>query len=500
MESTPNPEAFQSALRRRVRGDVACDAMTRGIYATDASIYQVPPVAVVCPLDDADARAAVETAAEHGVGVTCRGGGTSLGGQAVGEGLVTDFSKHMNNLLELNVEERWVRVEPGIVRDNLNAELAPHGLHFGPDPATTSRATVGGMIGNNSSGTRSLVYGKTVDNVIETRVLLSNGEIVELKTLATEGILLRRFRKIVDDNRDEIERRFPKTMRRVSGYNLDEFIHTDEWNLAKLIVGSEGTLGVVLDAKLHLEPLPTHTGLCVVHFAELLEAIRAVEPILTHAPSAVEIMDEAVIGLARRNLSIAPLCDFIEGDPAAVLIVEFFGETADEVQAGQKRLIQDLRGRSAGYAYPIRNDAAGKARVWAVRKHGLGLMLGMKGDRKPLAFIEDACVPIPHLPDYIDRLQALCRDNDTQLAMYAHAGVGVIHVRPILDLRRADDIERMKTIAEGAFEMVKEYGGAWCGEHGDGRVRSPFIEPFFGERIYEAFRQVKRLFDTAGVM
>ena len=504
--------AFVRALRQRVRGEVAADEMSRGLYATDASIYQLEPVAVVSPLDEADAAAAVAAAAEFGISIVPRGGGTSLGGQAVGEGLVLDFTPHMNRVLELNVEEHWVRVQPGVVRDNLNAELAPHGLLFAPDPATTSRAAVGGMIGNNSSGTKSLIYGKTVDHALETKVLLPDGATLEFRELSAEEYgrqsvngtrqaeVLRGFKRIVDANRDEIDKRFPKIMRRVSGYNLDEFIHTDRWNLSKLVTGSEGTLGVILEAKLNLEFLPKATGLCIVHFTELHEAVRAVREILEYGPSAVEILDRALIELARKNHSIARLCDFMEGEPQALLVVEFFGETPDEVRGKQEGLIADLKAKGLGFAYPLRNDGPGMARVWSVRKSGLGLLLGMKGDRKPLAFIEDASVPARALPEYIDRVIKLIHANGAEVAMYAHAGVGLIHVRPILDLRRQEDIDRMKAIADGAFEMVKEYGGSWCGEHGDGRVRSPFIERFFGSQVYGAFKEIKTLFDPRGLM
>jgi len=505
-------DAFQKALKTRLRGDVSFDETTRGIYATDASMYQITPVAVVCPADEADVQAATEIAAEHHVPITPRGGATSLEGQAIGHGLILDFTKYMDRLLEVNAEERWARVQPGVVRDNLNVVLARHDLHFAPDPATSSRATVGGMIGNNSSGTKSLIYGKTVDNVLETKILLPGGDVVEFRELSPEEYaretrngtrkaeILRAVKRVIEENCEEIEKRYPKIMRRVMGYNLDEFIHTDRWNLSKLIVGSEGTLAMVLEAKLNLHPLPKCAGLCTVHFADLLEAVRAVEPILEHRPSAVEIMDRATIGLARSNLSIAPLCGFIEGEPAAILVVEFFGETPDEVTSKLEGLVADLRGKGFGFSYPMQKDKAAQARVWSLRKSGLGLMLGMKSERKPLAFIEDSAVPIRHLPDYIDRVLKLCKENDTEVAMYAHAGVGLIHVRPILDLKRQDDIERMKIIASGAFEFVREYGGSFCGEHGDGRTRSPFIERFYGSRIYDAFREVKRVFDPANLM
>jgi len=509
---------FERHLREGVKGDVSFDEVTRGIYATDASNYQVMPVALVCPRDEADVRAAVACARDHHVSILPRGGGTSLAGQAAGPSLVIDFSKYMHAILELDVEARWVRVQPGIVLDNLNVALAPHGLHFAPDPATSSRATIGGMIGNNSSGTKSILYGLTQDHVLAMKVLLCDGTILEFEELAPEEYsrraqggdtcareagILTGFRALIESNRDEIEARFPKVMRRVAGYNLDAFHGTDQsdtWNLAKLMVGSEGTLAVSLEAKLNLEPLPKHKALCTVHFADFLEAIRAVASILEHGPSAVEIMDADVVALARKNLKVAPLCGFVQGDPKAILVVEFFGETAGEATGRAESLAADLRDRQTGFAWPVIAGPADQAKVWEVRKSGLGLMLGVKGNRKPIPFIEDACVPVEALPEYIDQILTFCGGRGVRVAMYAHASVGTIHVRPVLDLRQRVDIDHMQAIAEFAFGLVTQYGGAWSGEHGDGRARSPFLERFFGPQIYEAFRQVKRLFDPDGLM
>jgi len=502
-------------LRQRVRGDVLFDDVSLGIYSTDASIYQIRPTALVLPRDREDVRAAVEIAAAHGVSILPRGGGTSLGGQAAGPSLVLDFSKYMTQVIELNVEERWARVQPGIVLDELNAKLAEHGLHFAPDPATSSRATIGGMIGNNSSGTKSIIYGLTRDHVLETELLLADGTTLELAELAPEeyeqrsqrtngksreGEILSGVRQIVEANRDEIGERFPKVMRRVQGYNLDSFVDAERWNLSKLVVGSEGTLGVVVEAKLNLEPLPVHKILCAVHFSELLEAISAVAPILEHRPSAVEIMDEEIITRARKNLSIAPLCGFIEGDPKGILIVEFFADTPEEAESKANGLAADLREKEIGYTSPVIAAPGEQAKVWGVRKNGLGLMLGMKGDRKPIPFIEDACVPIEVLPEYVDQILQFCKERAVPVAMYAHASVGTIHIRPVLNLKDQADIDHMKAIAEFSFGLVTRYGGSWSGEHGDGRVRSPFLERYFGPQVYGALRQVKQLFDPRGLM
>ena len=512
------PEELQSLERQfrdKIKGDVSFDEVTRGIYATDASIYQITPVAVVLPRDEQDVRAAVEIAAAHGVSILPRGAGTSLGGQATAAAIVLDFTKYMNNILELNTDQRWVRVQPGIVLDELNAALAQHGLLFAPDPATSSRATIGGMMGNNSSGTRSIVYGITQDHILESKVLLSDGTVLQLNELSAadyekhchndngktrQAEIYQGFKEIIDANGDEIQKRFPKVMRRVQGYNLDAFAGKDRWNLTNLMVGSEGNLAVFLEAKLNLEPLPKSKVLCTVHFGDLLESIRTVTPILKHKPSAVEILDEDVVIRARKNLNLAPLCGFIQGDPKAILTVEFIGENVGEATAKAEELARDLQEQNLGYAWPIITESNEQAKVWAVRKNGLGLMLGIKAERKPVAFIEDCCVPVEVLPEYIDQILSFCKGCDVPVAMYAHASVGTIHVRPLLNLKEQKDIDNMKAIAEFAFGLVKKYGGAWSGEHNDGRVRSPFLERFFGEQVYDAFRQVKRLFDPAGVM
>ena len=508
-------KSFQKALENRIRGDVSFDEMTLGIYSTDAGFYQMKPVAVVLPVDDEDVKAAVKTAAEFGISILPRGGGTSLGGQAIGHSMILDFTRYMNKIIELNAVERWVRVQPGIVLDNLNAELARHGLLFAPDPATSSRAAIGGLMGNNSSGTKSIIYGLTRDHVLESRILLADGTEMELKELSPEEYeqkcgssnenrreaeIYGKFKEIIEKNREEIGKRYPKVMRRVQGYNLDAFTSTANWDLNKLIIGSEGSLAVILEAKLNLVPLPKKKILCTIHFSELQNAISAVEPILLHKPSAVEVIDSDLMTGARNNLNIAPLCGFIEGDPKGILIVEFYGDTQEEVRQKAEKLVVDMQNQQRGYAWPIIEPPDEQAKVWAVRKNGLGLIIGMKGDRKPIAFIEDSCVPVEVLPEYVDRIIQFCKGLGVSLALYAHASVGTIHLRPILNLKEQKSIDQMKAIAEFSFGLIQKYGGSLSGEHGDGRVRSPLLERFFGPTVYGALREVKELFDPAGLM
>lgn len=525
------PKSFEQQLKACVRGEVYFDELSLGLYATDASIYQIKPIAVVVPKDEADVVAAVETAGKYKVSILPRGAGTSLGGQAVGESMVIDFSKYMNRILELNVKKRWVRVQPGLVLDELNAALSAHNLHFAPDPATSDRATIGGMIGNNASGTRSIIYGITSDHVLEAKALLAGagrGEIVEFKELCPteferacgqqgrEGKILSDFKRIIEANQQEIKKRFPKVVRKVSGYNLDSFVNTPSgggWNLSKLMVGSEGTLATVLEAKLNLEPLPAAKCLCVVHFAELLDALKAVKSILVQRPSAVEILDRQIIEQARQSPATAGLCGFLKGEPAAVLVVEFFGRSTEAAEQKAQELAGQLQNQAVGFAWPVLSELEQQAAVWAVRKNGLGLMGKAGGQARPIAFIEDACVPVEALPEYVEKVLAFCKSLNpagrvqgpdktcgVPVAMYGHAGAGTIHLRPLLNLKKQEDIERMKAIAEYAFELVVKYGGSWSAEHGDGRIRSGWVESFFGPAIYEAFKQVKRLFDSAGLM
>ena len=501
---------LERALRAELRGDVGFGPLTRAVYATDASIYEEQPVGAVSPRDASDVCTLLEIARRFDVSVVARGGGTSLAGQTTGPGIVVDFSPHMNRILEIDPEGRRARVQPGVVLDDLNRALKPHGLHFAPDPATSNRATIGGMIANNSSGTRSIRYGKTVDHVLETRVVLADGADVTFGPMTAEervaasagedraGRLHRDLHRIVDENRALIEERFPRVMRRVSGYHLDELLRPAEWNVAKVVTGSEGTLALVVEAVVNLVPLPAATGLALVHFDTLLAAVSAVGAILEHDPSAVEILDGTFLRLARRHPTLAAEAGFIVGDPEAILITEFTGEDRTDVEAKLETFARAMAGVSVGIACPTMSDDAEQRRVWTLRKHGLAIMQSLKGDRKPIPFIEDAAVPVEHLPAYIEHVLALCRRLGVEVAMYAHASVGVIHVRPILDLKEQADIERMKVISQDAMETVKAFGGSWSGEHGDGRVRSPHLTAFFGEELMAVFAEVKRLFDPDG--
>lgn len=497
-------------LARAIQGEVRFDPYSRLLYSTDASIYQVEPLGVVIPKHRDDVEQAVRVAARDGVPLLPRGGGTSLAGQAVGEALVLDLSKYMNEVVEFCPEESWIRVQPGVVQDELGAYLKPHGLRFGPDTATSNRANLGGMVGNNSAGARSLLYGKTVDNVIEVKAILADGtEAVfgplrrgELASkMAGNGLESNIYKTALDlaeTYRSEIERRYPRIPRRVSGYNLDELLDPDEINLAKLVVGSEGTLATVVEAKLKLVPLPKATGLAVVHLGGLMPALETAVEALDAGPSAVELVDHFVLTMARKSVGYSRQLTFIQGDPHDLILVEFYGESPTEVRCKLERLEARLGKQVQGIVKLT--DPAEQANVWKVRKASLGLLLGMKGDKKPIAFIEDTAVLPERLPEYIRRFHEILARHRTEGAFYAHAGAGCLHIRPTINLKEGADVEKMRILAEEVSDLVLEYGGAMSGEHGDGLARSHFNRKLFGEEIYSAFQKLKAAFDPQGIM
>ncbi len=476
------------------------------MYATDASNYQIFPQAYMSPFSKDDVFVALEFARLYKFSLLARGGGTSLVGQTIGHSLVLDFTKYMNRILEINLQEKWAIVEPGVVRDVLNSSLQIHQLHFAPDPATSSRATIGGMIANNSSGTRSILYGKTLDHVLELEVLLDDGSIIHCRDLSPEelelklqqknkeGELYRSLLNIVAENRNEIEQVFPKVMRRVGGYNLDEFLQ-NHWNLSKIFVGSEGTLGIILSAKIKLVDNPKHQCLCVVHFNDFYESIAHILEMVKFKPSSVELLDELLMERSRANLETKNYCYFIEGNPKAVQVVEFFGNTIEEATQKANDMVEHLRNNSIGYAYPIFSDKKKIEDIFTVRKKGLGLLMGVKGNRKPIAFIEDSAVPLEYLADYIHDVFTVCQNHQTPVVAYAHASVGLLHVKPLLDLRDQEDIDRMKKISEETLLLVKKYKGSWSGEHGDGIARGFYNKQFFGDKLYKAFIELKNSFD-----
>jgi FAD/FMN-containing dehydrogenase/Fe-S oxidoreductase len=509
---------LESKLRDAIDGEVRFDRIARAIYSTDASVYQIMPLGVVIPRSRDDVIKTVRLCGDHGVSITPRGAGTSQAGQAIGAGVQIDFSKYLNRVLVLNPGQQWVRVEPGIVLDDLNAVLKPYGLWLPLDISTSDRATIGGMISNNSSGTRSVVYGKTLDYVLELTAVLADGSVVEMRPLAEpelsakcaqpdrEGDCCRTVRRLAAEYAAEIERRYPKILRRVGGYNLDEFVAgpgtstARPFNLTRLIVGSEGTLAVVLDAKLRLAPLPPERAIAVVHFHDLLESLAATPCILQHRPSAVELVDRFILNTTRGRTEFEPLREFIAGDPAAVLIVEFFAEGSEPLADRVSRLEAELKARSLGYHFHRATDPAAQAKIWKLRRAALGLSMSERGDAKAISFVEDTAVSPDRLRDYIARFQQILTADGTHAGFYAHASVGLLHVRPVVNLKTTDGVQKFERIASEIANLVLEFGGALSGEHGDGLVRSPFQAKMFGPVLYDAFRQIKRAFDPAGIL
>jgi FAD/FMN-containing dehydrogenase/Fe-S oxidoreductase len=503
--------ALAARLAREIEGEVRFDAASRGRYSTDASIYQIEPVGVVVPKTEQDALAALQIAAEEGVPVLARGAGSSQCGQTVGAALVIDHSKYLNRVVAFDKGAALAEVQPGLVLDSLNAYLRPHGLWFPVDVSTSAQATLGGMAGNNSCGSRSIRYGNMVHNVAAIDAVLADSsehrfgvvpaEISKLSGAPRYLELAKKVRAIAEREYVEIESRWPKVLRRVQGYNLDMVRPASEWNFAQLLVGSEGTLAYSKRIHLKLSPLPKHRTLGVCHFKTFRAAMEAPQRIVTLAPTAVELVDRTMIGLARSNDAFRKTVEqFISGDPDAILLVEFAGDERDELLRRLK-LLTELMGDLGHPGGVIEiTDAALQREVWEVRKAGLNIMMSMKGEGKPVSFIEDCAVPLENLAEYTERLTEVFRKHGTEGTWYAHASVGTLHVRPVLNMKE-DGAKKMRAIAEEACALVKRYkGAAYSGEHGDGLVRSEWIAPILGERLARALVEIKDLFDPKGLM
>jgi FAD/FMN-containing dehydrogenase/Fe-S oxidoreductase len=515
-------QEFLNDLRKTTSGDVRTDPYSLTLYSTDASIYQVKPYGVLIPRSLEDIQAAVQAAARYKVPILPRAAGSSLAGQAVNEAVVIDVTRHLDQVLEINTEEKWVKAQPGLVLDELNLQLRAKGLQFGPDPASSNRAGLSGIVANNSTGSHSILYGMAADHVLETGVILSDGTVAKFGPLnadqltqhlrkgGLEGNIYRRIYEISQDRADTIRAATPRHWRRCGGYNLDRFVdgvsyqypQDPRFNLAKLICGSEGTLGVITELKLNLVPLPKRTALVILHFDTLVEALKAVPAILQVEPSAIELLDNLSISLCRKAPEYARLLSsFVEGEPNCVLITEFYGETEAELEAKIERLRTHLKREQIGITDIVPAIApALQANVWAVRKAGLGLLMSMKGDFKPIPFIEDSAVPVEHLADYVTRIERFCNDLGTRAAYYAHASGGCLHIRPLINAKVASEVAKLPQISNFAAELLGELGGTWSSEHGDGRSRSWLNESFFGRELYALYCDVKQCFDPNNIL
>ena len=508
-------EQLAKRLRQETSGEVMTDIASRGRYATDASIYQAMPVAVFVPKTAEDIANAIQIAAELKVPVLARGGGTSQCGQTTGAALVIDNSKYFRSTVDLNLDKGTVDVEPGMVLDHLNASLKQHGLWFPVDVSTAGQATIGGMAGNNSCGSRSIAYGNMVHNVLGIDAWLANGQIAQFGNYANSSGGAKQLgdfvKGLADKLHPEIEAHFPKVLRRVAGYNLDVFHPQSELpytqdgsvNLSHLLVGSEGTLAYFKSLKLKLAPLPQHKVLGVVNFASFFKAMDSAQHIVKLGPTAVELVDRTMIDLARSNPSFkktieTALIDPHSQTPEAILLVEFSGESHAPLLEKLKSL-QDLMGDLGlpGSVVPM-SDANSQKNLWEVRKAGLNIMMSLKGDGKPVSFIEDCAVPLESLAEYTQALTDVFAKYGSRGTWYAHASVGTLHVRPILDMRR-DGAAKMRAVAEEASELVRKYKGAYSGEHGDGLCRGEWISWQFGPKITEALTEIKHAFDPKGL-
>ena len=505
-------------------GDLKFDSLTGSIYSTDASVYRERPIAVVWPKGVSDIRKVLTFASIEKTGVTLRAGGTSLAGQVVSSGIIVDVSRYMNRIIEINREERWARVEPGVVLDELNIELKKQGLFFGPETSTSNRCNIGGMVGNNACGSHSIIYGSTRDHTIELRTLLSDGsEVVfgpvdkdtfqnkcKLETL--EGDIYRNIGEILKDqgNRNSIREGYPdpKIHRRNTGYAIDLLLESDlfeeqsvrRFNFCSMLAGSEGTLAVTTEIKLNLVPLPPpEKALVCVHLEKRNDAFRANLIALKHNPAAVEMMDNKILELTEGNLSQRSNRFFIEGNPGAVLIVEFARETRDETDKDASLMISEMKAAGYGYAYPV---IRGKdiARVWDLRKAGLGVLTNMKGDSKPVAVIEDTSVNPEQLPEYMEDIEKMLSEHNKEAVYHAHIGSGELHLRPILNLKDPADVLLFRTIAMETAHLVKKYRGSLSGEHGDGRLRGEFIPIILGEHNYDLLIRIKKTWDPGNIL
>ncbi|HEV2294616.1 MAG TPA: FAD-linked oxidase C-terminal domain-containing protein [Tepidisphaeraceae bacterium] len=510
-----NLAALEAELRHIVRGQVRFDEHDRVLYSTDASPYQVMPLGVVVPADIADVARVLERCAARRIPVLPRGGGTSLAGQCTNRAVVIDVSALCRRVLSVDVEGRLCEVEPGIGVDELNrqlSKLAP-GLLYAPDPATVAQATIGGCIGNNAAGARSILYGRTSENIAGVNVLLTSGQRIWLESGAgRRSEMARRLAVAVGDvvsrHAELIRTRFARTIRRNAGYNmdlvlqqLDGGIAPEDLDLSGLICGSEGTLAVVIGARLKLHPIRGAVGLAIASFATLEAAMDAVNPILATGPSAVELLDDVVLRAAAGNAKCRPYVELLPrprggAAPMAVLYVEYQGNAPEDIEAGFARLAATL----SDVAISLYRDKPAMAEAWMLRKSGEALLHGLSGKRKPQTFVEDNAVPPENLPRFVRKFKAIVARHGTEAAYYAHASVGVLHVRPMIDLHDEEDRARMRKIAVEVADLARECGGVMSGEHGDGRVRGPLLERFYGPELMAAFREIKRIFDPGGIL
>ncbi|MEL0010469.1 MAG: FAD-binding oxidoreductase, partial [Bacteroidota bacterium] len=495
---------------------IKTDSLSKRLYAQDASMYEETPKGVAFPENGDDIVSLVKQAAAKKWSITARSAGTSLAGQTTGDGLIMDVSRHMTKVLEWNIEERWVRVEPGIIRDQLNRMAAPQELLFGPDTATASRCMIGGMIGNNSAGLYSITYGSTRNHVLEMDVVLSDGSRMIAKPLTDEeleqkcaqknleGHIYRELLELLHEHKEAIEEHYPhkEIKRRNTGYALDALCEMHPitpggrpFNLCELLAGSEGTLAMTVSAKLNLEPLPRYKRMIIPQFKTLDEAMRATVLAVDKDPSAVELVDDIILQATKENLEQAQNRFFLREDPKCILIIQFEGDNRYELDKRAQELEDDLRAAKLGYAYSQLEVPERLYRVWELRKAGLGLLMGLGKESRSPAFCEDTAVRVKDLPAYVKDIESILDKHDTHCVFYAHASVGELHFRPMIDTTTIEGVSKMKQMAKEFAETVHKYNGSLSGEHGDGRARAPFIEQVLGSEMMPLLERVKDIWD-----
>jgi len=512
-------------LKKEIKGDLFTDVLNRILYATDASSYREIPLAVTRPRDKEDIKKIIEFARSVKSSVIPRGAGTSLAGQVVGPGIVVDISKYMNRILELNPAEKWVVVEPGVILEELNKFLSPHGLFFGPETSTANRCCMAGMLGNNSCGSHSILYGSVRDHILEADVILSDGSETAFGELSTvefhqkcdenqgtlESAVYSKIREMLSDpaNREAIIREYPHPdlKRRNNGYALDSLMNTEPFtgkgskiNICKLLAGSEGTLAFTTRMKLKLLSLPeVKTGIVCAHFSGIEEAVKANIHILRHNPAAVEMIDDFILNCTKDNIEQNKNRFFINGDPKIILIIELFREDYDTLRKAAEDIEKDLREAGYGYHFPLYTDSAEMQKVWDLRKAGLGVLLNIPGDKRSVQVIEDTAVLPEFFPGYIEEAQVILRKYGLNCAFYAHIATGEVHFSPLLNLKDPADIATFRSLAQDIAKLVKKYRGSLSGEHGDGRLRGEFIPLMFGEHIYRLFKDLKKCWDPENI-
>lgn len=503
---------FSRELKQQIEGEVLFDPITRQVYSVDASIFEIEPVGVVIPKTQADLVKIVQIATRYHVPLIARGAATGITGGCLGRGLIVDVSKYLTNILEVNLGQEFVTCEPGVIQDTLNAQLDPYHYRLGPDTSTGNRATLGGMLANNAAGSHSLRYGRMVDHVHSVELLLANGENILFSPLTKEewerkrelstceGHIYREIWRIRETYKDEIAKRFPPIPRRVSGYNLDELIKTDSINLAKLITGSEGTLGIATKMTLKITPKAKTSGLCLLHFKEMLNAMHFVPQLLTYSPMALEMLDDQIIELGRSSPSLRGQLDWLKGHPKALLIVELEGENQEEIEEKLSCFAQEAKNRQMGYAQTVILNPTEMAKVWKLRKAGLGILLSKRTWSRAIAFLEDISVHPSQLTPFMERFLDYLKSKNKVAGIYGHVGSGCLHIRPYINLSKPEELALMKQMMLDVSDLLLKYGGALSGEHGDGLIRSWLNPKMFGEKITQAFVEIKRAFDPYHLM